>query len=84
MLKRPPISVVMARLKKLEGEVERLRGREERERFSDAEAKAGNLDRVGAIFGNGRYVGDEASVVLGDKVCLASATGGVLCIDGLV
>lgn len=70
VLNRPPISVIMARLKELEGEVARLRGREECERFSDAEGKAGNWDRVGARFGNGRYVGDEASVVLGDKVCL--------------
>ncbi|OJI99824.1 hypothetical protein ASPVEDRAFT_39183 [Aspergillus versicolor CBS 583.65] len=68
VLNRPPISVVMARLKELEGEVARLRGREECERFSDAEGKAGNWDRVGARFGNGRYVGDEASVVLGDKI----------------
>lgn len=79
MLKRPPISVVMAQLKELEDEVARLRGSGEEagseqghEHFSiNAQEKRGHWDRLGARFGNGRYVGDEASVVLGDKVCLS-------------
>lgn len=80
-LGRPPISEVMAHLKELEEEVELLRSgvktspKENAVTVSpdsagfvnEAECSRG---RLVVRDGRSRYVGDEASVILGEKVCL--------------
>jgi hypothetical protein len=79
-LKRPPISEILAHLKELEEEVQWLRsglkaspkGKETavgpaQDCFvEEAETSRG---RLVVRDGRSRYVGDEASVVLGEKVC---------------
>ncbi|EEA26375.1 hypothetical protein TMatcc_005358 [Talaromyces marneffei ATCC 18224] len=78
-LKRPPISEILARLKELEEEVEWLRSRSEtspkghEEAVSPAQAEVVNevetsRGRLVVRDGRSRYVGDEASVVLGEKI----------------
>lgn len=80
-LKRPPISEILAQVKELEEEVERLRSMvktssEENDPvlspattgvFNEAESSRG---RLVVRDERSRYVGDEASVVLGEKVYL--------------
>lgn len=80
-LKRPPISEILAHLKELEEEVELLRSGVQTSPKENAATvsprPAGVVDEVessrGRLVvrdGRSRYVGDEASVVLGEKVCL--------------
>lgn len=76
-LRRPPISEVVARLRQLEQEVERLHSGSPADGHdvpssvtsrSDALHANNNEGKLIVKEGKSRYVGDEASVVLGDKV----------------
>lgn len=77
-LRRPPISEVVARLRQLE-EVERLRSGSPASDHglpssvsscSDVFRTDNHEGKLIVKEGKSRYVGDEASAVLGDKVCL--------------
>ncbi|PYH85823.1 putative C6 transcription factor, partial [Aspergillus uvarum CBS 121591] len=83
-LRRPPVAEILAHLKELEAEVERLRsgarpkeqsdqtsqpGTESGSRSDREELATTSRGRLVVQGGRTRYVGDEASVILGDKVC---------------
>ncbi|PYH45576.1 Zn(II)2Cys6 transcription factor [Aspergillus saccharolyticus JOP 1030-1] len=77
-LRRPPVAEILAHLKDLEAEVERLRSqtRPKEQPGTEAESRSVGKDTTattrGRLVAQGertRYVGDEASIILGDKVC---------------
>ncbi|KAJ5569522.1 uncharacterized protein N7459_008952 [Penicillium hispanicum] len=83
-LQRPPIAVIRARLQQLEGEVERLRaGSQPTEKSDSASVQSQAYEEEDTLRGKAkalrgrlvlqdesktRYVGDEASVILADKL----------------
>ncbi|RAH79643.1 putative C6 transcription factor [Aspergillus japonicus CBS 114.51] len=82
-LRRPPVAEILAHLKELEAEVERLRSGARPKDQSDQTSRPGtesgsrsdgeglattSRGRLVVQGGRTRYVGDEASVILGDKI----------------
>lgn len=74
-LNRPPISELVARLKHLEGEVAQLRSTAGSSHSSDLnhspeESNAAKPELLVRKEGKSRYIGDEASIALGEQVRL--------------